>query len=163
VFKDGGGKIAFFELEDLVGRVNVKVRGSAIDTFAPLLTRGEPVVVSGKVSFPHRDADDGAEEEGPREPTILLNDVQLLVDVIKSDAVALTVRLPAKSAEKQALQQVRALLQSAPGPCPVTLHLDFDDGAEAVLALPAQLRIEVSDAVFSGLEKIFGEQVAELR
>ena len=26
IFKDGGGKIAFFELEDLTGRVNVKVR-----------------------------------------------------------------------------------------------------------------------------------------
>ena len=29
IFKDGGGKVAFFELEDLTGRVNVKVRGRA--------------------------------------------------------------------------------------------------------------------------------------
>jgi hypothetical protein len=28
MFKDGGGKVAFFELEDLTGRVNVKVRGA---------------------------------------------------------------------------------------------------------------------------------------
>ena len=37
------------------------------------------------------------------------------------------------------------------------------DGAEAVLSLGKSFRVEVSDDVLSGLEKIFGEQVAELR
>jgi DNA polymerase III subunit alpha len=162
VFKDGGGKIAFFELEDLVGRVNVKVRGSAIDTFSGVLTRGEPVVVTGKVSFPHRDAEDG-EEDGPREPTILLSDVVPLIDAIKSDATALTIKLSAALLARKQIEDVRDLLQQVPGSCPVTLQIELEDGAEATLALPPDLRIEVNDAVFSGLEKIFGEQVAELR
>lgn len=51
IFKDGGGKIAFFDLEDLTGRVTCKVRGNQIDAYAPVLTAGEPVLITGKVSF----------------------------------------------------------------------------------------------------------------
>ena len=39
----------------------------------------------------------------------------------------------------------------------------YVSGAEAFLSLGKQFRVEVSDEVLSGLEKIFGEQVAELR
>jgi len=47
VFKDGGGKAAFFELEDLTGRVSVKMRSREIDQFASLLTGNEPVLLEG--------------------------------------------------------------------------------------------------------------------
>jgi DNA polymerase-3 subunit alpha len=73
IFKDGGGKVAFLELEDLTGRVTCKVRANQIDTYAAILTAGEPVLVTGKVSFPFRDADAEEVEEGPREPTLFLN------------------------------------------------------------------------------------------
>nr|MBP9112957.1 DNA polymerase III subunit alpha [Polyangiaceae bacterium] len=49
VLRDNAGKIAFFELEDMTGRVNVKMRGRDIETYGALLTRGEPVIVTGKV------------------------------------------------------------------------------------------------------------------
>ena len=39
------GKAAFFEIEDMSGRVKAKLRGDRIDTYAPLLTSGEPVLV----------------------------------------------------------------------------------------------------------------------
>src|SRR4029078_12634977 len=41
IFKGGGGKIAFFTLEDTTGRVEVKVRQPQIETYAPLLATGE--------------------------------------------------------------------------------------------------------------------------
>ena len=79
LFKGGaGGRAAFFELEDMVGRVKAKVRGDRIETYAHLLTSGEPVLVTGKVSFPMTDEadDDGAQ----REPTLLVDSVELLAD-----------------------------------------------------------------------------------
>ncbi len=36
-------------------------------------------------------------------------------------------------------------------------------GAEAVLALGKEYRVEVGDPLLAGLERVFGEQVAELR
>jgi hypothetical protein len=39
----------------------------------------------------------------------------------------------------------------------------FEGGAEAVLSLGDSWRVDVGDALLSGIERIFGEQVAELR
>jgi DNA polymerase-3 subunit alpha len=164
MFKDGGGKIAFFELEDLSGRVTVKVRGSSIDTYAHVLNAGEPVIVSGKVSFPRRDEDAPEEpDDGPREPTIFLNEAHLLVDAVKSEAKELTIRLDTAKADDATLTKMAGVLSQSKGNCPVRLHMALSGGAEVILALGKEFRVEVSDPLFSGLERIFGEQVAELR
>jgi DNA polymerase-3 subunit alpha len=164
MFKDGGGKMAFFELEDLSGRVNVKLRGAPIETYAAVLAKGEPVVITGKVSFPRRD-DDAPEEEpdAVREATILLNDAVLLSDAVKAGTRGMTIKLAATKTDKAQLEKLREVLCAWKGACPVTLHLAMADGAEAVLALGKEYRVEVGDPVLAGLERVFGEQVAELR
>ena len=163
IFKDGGGKVAFFDLEDLTGRVTVKVRGAQIDTYAAVLTAGEPVLISGKVSFPFRGDDAEPEEEGPKEPTILLNEAVRLSDSVKKDTKQVSIRLREERTTEQQLTRMAEVLARSNGNCPVALVLAMKDGAEAFLALGKNYRVEVSDEVLSGLERIFGEQVAELR
>ncbi len=163
IFKDGGGKIAFFDLEDLTGRVTCKVRSNQIDAYAPVLTSGEPVLITGKVSFPFRESDAEEEEEGPREPTLFLNEAVRLSDAVKSDTRQIAIRLRAERTTDELLGQMREVLGRSKGDCPVTLVLAMKDGAEAVLALGRGYRVEVGDEVLSGLERVFGEQVAELR
>ncbi len=162
IFRDGGGKVAFFELEDLSGRVNVKLRGKDIDQWAPLLAMGHPILVSGKVSFPRREEGE-EEEEGPREPTLLLNEVRLLADVVRMDTRAILVRINAQNVKPGDLGRLKSAFLASPGSCPVSLQVHLLDGAEASLTLPKELRVEVSDALLAGIERIFGEQVAELR
>jgi DNA polymerase-3 subunit alpha len=173
IFKDGGGKIAFFELEDLSGRVNVKVRGSQIDAYATVLTGNEPVLLTGKVSFPRRDEDAPEDEmEAPREPTVLMNEVVLLADALRSDTKQLVLRLDAsrmaqggadeKLFEKK-LERTKELFATARGECPVVVQLSLEGGREAVLALGKEWRVEVGDDLFAGLERVFGGQIAELR
>jgi hypothetical protein len=41
--------------------------------------------------------------------------------------------------------------------------VSFEGGAEAVLTLGESWRVDVGDTLLSGIERIFGEQVAELR
>ena len=167
ILRDGGGKLAFFEIEDLTGRVSVKLRGSAIETYAAVLARGEPVLVTGKVSFPRRDEDaPGGDDDadGPREATILLNDAVVLSDAVKAETRAMAIRLATSKMQPTDLQRMADVLSAASkggGSCPVTVVLTLPDGAEAVLAL--RERVEVGDALLSGLERVFGEQVAELR
>jgi DNA polymerase-3 subunit alpha len=163
IFKDGGGKIAFLDLEDLTGRVTCKVRGNQIDAYAAVLTSGEPVLVTGKVSFPFREADGDEAEEAPREPTLFVNEVVRLADSVKSDTKLVSIRLPIERTTEDDLTKMAEVLRRSQGDCPVTLVLATKDGAEAVLALGRSFRVEVGDEVLSGLEKIFGEQVAELR
>ena len=163
IFKDGGGKIAFFELEDLTGRVNVKVRAREIDTYAHVLTGGEPVLLEGKVSFPQRGEDEPEEIDGPREPTILLNAVRPLADAVKADTRSISIRVRSDRTRASDLGRLAKVLADAKGTCPVAMYVTFPDGAEAVLTLSEQWRVEVGDGLLSGIERVFGEQVAELR
>jgi DNA polymerase-3 subunit alpha len=163
IFKDGGGKIAFFELEDLTGRVNVKVRAREIDQYAHVLTSGEPVLVEGKVSFPQRGEDEPEDPDAPREPTILLNAVRPLSEAVRADTRSIAIRVRAERTRPAELASLARVMAAAKGNCPVALYVSFADGAEAVLTLGEAWRVDVGDALLSGIERIFGEQVAELR
>jgi DNA polymerase-3 subunit alpha len=162
LFKGGsGGRAAFFEIEDMVGRVKAKLRGDRIDTYAPLLTSNEPVVVTGKVSFPLTDeADDLGDIQ--REPTLLVDSVSLLADSAFQHTRAVSIRLDAERTGKKDLETLRDLLKNAPGSCRVELVLELPEGAQAVLELDAT-RVTPSEALLGGLERAFGGSVAELR
>jgi DNA polymerase-3 subunit alpha len=163
VFKDGGGKVAFFDLEDLTGRVNVKVRAREIEQYAAVLTAGEPVLVTGKVSFPQRSEEGDDDADGPREPTILFGDVRPLTAAVRADTRSIAIRVRAERTREADLASLARVLSSAKGGCPVALVISFADGAEAMLTLGDAWRVDVGDPLLAGLERIFGEQVAELR
>ncbi len=161
IFKDGGGKVAFFELEDLTGRVSVKLRARDIEQYASILASGDPVLVSGKVSFPQRSED--SDDDSEREPTLLLNEVQPLCDAVRADTRSMMLRLSVDRARPAHLAGLARVMAAAKGTCPVALHLSFPSGAEAILALGEAWRVEVGDPLLSGIERLFGEQLAELR
>ena len=160
LFKGGsGGRAAFFEIEDLVGRVKAKLRGDRIETYAHILTGGDPVVVAGKVSFPITDEAD--EVEG-REPTLLVDSVELLSDSALKSTKAVSIKVEAERTARKDLETLRDLLRDSPGSCPVELVIELSDGAQAVLDLDGT-RVTPTDALLGGLERIFGGSVAELR
>jgi DNA polymerase-3 subunit alpha len=158
LFRGGaGGKAAFFEIEDLYGRVKAKLRGDRIETYAHFLTRGDAVLISGKVSFPMTD-----EPDDEREPTLLVDSVELLADAVLKATRSVSIRLDARRTVREDFVALRSLLEASPGPCPVELVLALPDGAEAVMALDGT-KVTPTDTILSGLERMFGETVAELR
>jgi DNA polymerase-3 subunit alpha len=158
LFKGGsGGRAAFFEIEDQFGRVEAKVRGDRIDTYAHLLTCNEPVIVSGKVSFPFSE-----EPEEERVPTLLVDGVELLSDAALRATRGISIRLDAERTRRIDLEKLKELLAASPGSCPVELVLDMKDGAQAVLDLPGT-RVTPDGVLLGGLERTFGGPVAELR
>ena len=160
LFKGGsGGRAAFFEVEDLVGRVKAKLRGDRIETYAHILTGGDPVVVSGKVSYPI--TDEPEEAEG-REPTLLVDAVELLSESALKSTRSMSIKVEAERTVRRDLETLRDLLRECPGPCPVELVIELSDGAQAVLDLDG-MRVTPTDALLGGLERIFGGTVAELR
>jgi DNA polymerase-3 subunit alpha len=158
LFKGGsGGRAAFLEIEDQFGRVQAKVRGDRIDTYAHLLTGGEPVIVSGKVSFPMTE-----DPEEEREPTLLVDSVELLSDAALRATRAISIRLDAERTRRNDLEKLKELLAASPGSCPVELVLELKDGAQAVLDLPGT-RVTPDGSLLGSLERTFGGPVAELR
>jgi DNA polymerase-3 subunit alpha len=163
IFKGGGGKAAFFTLEDTSGRVEVKVRQQQIETYGHLLAIGEPVLISGKVSFPIVDEGSEDAEAAPREPTLLLDEVGLLSDAIRAETRSVSIRMSARRDRREHIIKLAEVLRSSPGGCPVQLVIQTEDGSEAVLVLGKDLRVEPTDGMLAGLEKLFGEKVADLR
>jgi DNA polymerase-3 subunit alpha len=156
LFRSGGGRVAFFDIEDVVGRVGAKLRGDKIETYAGLLTRGDPVVVTGKVSFPVSD-----DPDEDREPTLLVDGVELVAAAILKSTRLLVIRLDAGAIRREQLAQLDVLLRQAPGRCPVELLLELDDGAEAVLTIGSIL-VTPDDMLLAGLERLFGSHAVEL-
>jgi len=157
IFKRGGSgaKAAFFEIEDVYGRVGAKLRGNRIDTYYHLLTGGEPVLVRAKVSFPMTD-----EPTEEREPPLLVDSVEPLRDAVLSSTTRMTIRLDTEAISEKQLLTLRSALDASPGACAVDLQLTLEKGEEAHLA--TAVRITPTDAVLSDLERIFGDTVAEL-
>lgn len=153
----GGSKAAFFEVEDMQGRVKAKVRGERVETYASLLTGGEPVFVSGKISFPV--TDDPSDE---KEATLQVDEVVPLVDAIRKATRAIVIPLKAAEVQRKRLEQLAQLLSEAPGPCPVDLVIEMEDGARVVMGLEGR-RVELHDGVLGGLERVFPGCVTELR
>ncbi len=158
LFKGGaGGRAAFFEIEDMYGRVKAKLRGDRIETYSALLTANEAVLLSGKVSFPMSE-----EPDEEREPTLLVDQVERLADAALKATRSVTIRLDAERTGRKDLILLKDLLDKSPGSCPVELVLTLGDGAEAVLDVQGA-RVTPSDTLLGGLERTFGAPVAELR
>jgi len=84
-------------------------------------------------------------------------------DVVKAQAKEMTIRVDTTRADESTLTRMADVLSQSKGMIPVRLHMALAGGAEVTLSLGKDFRVEVSDPLFSGLERIFGEQVAELR
>ena len=141
----------------MVGRVKAKVRGDRVDQYAPLLTGGEPVYVTGKVSFPI--TDDPSDE---KEATLLVDEVQPLLEAIKKATTAISIPLKAHEMQRPRLLALNSLLATVPGPCPVDIVVELPDGARVTMALEGR-RVELQDKVLGGLERVFPGCIAELR
>lgn len=163
IFKGAGGKSAFFDLEDKTGKATVKVRENRIDKYAPVLTSGEPVVVGGKLRFPEVSQDGEEGDAGPQLPTVLLDSVELLSDVVRSETRGVLLRLEASRTTESMVRGLGEVLATAPGTCAVSLVLDMGGGDEVQLLLPKELCVAPDDRLFTALERHFGRQVAELR
>jgi DNA polymerase III subunit alpha len=159
LFRGGGGKAAFFEIEDMQGRVKAKLRGDRIEAYGPILNAGEAVLVKGKLSFPMSDENTGNEEV---EPTVLVDEAVPLSDAVRANTRSIRVRLDSKTHGVGRFERLRQLLADNVGGCPVELQINLPEGAAAQLVID-QFKVDPNERLLSGLERLFGGCVAELR
>jgi len=153
-----GNTMAFFELEDPLGRVEVIVRPRQMDDpkTRDVLTSGEPVVVKGRVKHEQRD------EEAEEESKLLLDDVTLLSALLSKRTRQVAVSLDAKKLDRAKLQSLRTTLERFPGSIPVSLELSLS-GEWSVALVQTGMNVEPSDALLASLERLFGHKVCRLR
>ena len=156
-----GNRIAFFSLEDSVGRVEVIVRPRVLSNegLREVLQAGEPILVTGSVQF---ERGRGEADQGDSEPKIVLDEAQPLAESLRKKTRAVRVRVRVERLDRSRLQALKDTLERFPGPCPVSLEL-ASEAKWSVSMSQTGLSVEPSESLVSSLERLFGEKVCELR
>ncbi|MEM9194260.1 MAG: OB-fold nucleic acid binding domain-containing protein, partial [Myxococcota bacterium] len=156
-----GRRIAFFSLEDPLGRVEVIVRPRNLDGegVREVLQSGDPVVVTGNVQF---EQDRGGGEDAQPEAKIVLTAVAPLAESLKKRTTSVRVSVAVDTVDKARLEALKETLQKHPGGCPVRVEL-FAPGNWRVALVQTRISVDPSDALMASLERLFGKKVAELR
>jgi DNA polymerase-3 subunit alpha len=154
--KSGTGKYAFFKLEDQHGQIEFHVASSKLEEFREVLTKGDPLLVTGTVDVPWGDA------ENPRE-RLRFMDAKLLTSIRSERSTMLDVRLNADLLNGDQLTALQKLLTQFPGTCRTRLRLEIPQRSETVFDLGDDFKVEASDELLARLEQVFGDRVAVLR
>ncbi|MBW2510194.1 MAG: DNA polymerase III subunit alpha [Deltaproteobacteria bacterium] len=154
-----GHTMAFFHIEDALGRVEVIVRPKPLEStgLREALKSGQPILLTGRVKHEVDRNDDTATPEAK----ILLEEATLLSDALHARTTSVTVRLPVESIDRTKLDSLRSMLEQYPGPCPVSLELS-SPGDWRVNLSETGLFVDPTDALLTSLERLFGSKVCEL-
>ena len=160
-----GGKMAFFQLDDPFGRIEVIVRQRVVEQFREILQSDVPLLITGIVR-PERDAqaaplDDDMQAQPP-DMKLLLDGATPLVQAFRAKTRTVRVRVHVDRVDKKKLVELRRALEAHPGTCPVTVLLESSADWRVTFG-SGKLSVEPSEAMLSSLERLFGEKVAELR
>jgi len=170
-----GKRMAWVTLEDLTGSVSVVcfpakeggrsvmgkdgrwVRTSArpgFENWEALLKGDEPVLVTGAVQINQRD------EEQPT-AEIIAEQVESLREMRDRRVKRLQLRVAADNLTEERLRQLAELGRLHAGSTPLSVCIVLPGRAEANIE-NTSLKVAVSDELLRSVEKLFGEQVAEL-
>ncbi|MFK7986767.1 MAG: DNA polymerase III subunit alpha, partial [Sandaracinaceae bacterium] len=156
-----GGKMAFFHIEDSLGRVEVIVRTKTLEAAREALTAGDPILLTASIKFEFkRDGNDSGSEEN--ETKLVLESAQSLSEALREKTKSVRIRLKVEKTEASKLGSLKSAIEKNPGPCPLTLEI-WSAEKWIVSIGRTGYSVEPSEAFMSRLEQIFGEKVCELR
>jgi DNA polymerase-3 subunit alpha len=154
--KNGTGKYAFFKLEDQHGQIELHVASAKLEEYRPVLTKGDPLLVTGTVDVPYGDA------ENPRERLRFL-DAKLLTSIRAERSTMMDLRLNADLVSSEQLLTLQRLLRQFPGNCRTRVRFEIPERSETVFDLGEEFKVAASDELLARLEQVFGDRVAVLR
>ncbi|HET6610528.1 MAG TPA: OB-fold nucleic acid binding domain-containing protein, partial [Kofleriaceae bacterium] len=148
----GDGKLAFFQLEDTLGQLEVVVFPKTFEKVRPVLVGDEPLLCSGKV------VDEG--EQGRHAYKMLLEEAVPLSELRREKTTRIEIALCADSVTSAQIEALRGALESARGSCQAVVKLAIGDGTEAVIPLGDAYKVAPTDELLTRLERLFGTRVA---
>ncbi len=143
--------MAYFQLEDLTGDIEVTVFPSCYANVSGFLTEGESVFVLGKL------------EKNEQSIKILAEDIVLMERVEEAWTTSLHIHADANGIDEDVLKRLSEILRRYRGGCKAYLHINIPGTAEAVIALPDELNLRVENTLHMELQEIFGPGSIETR
>jgi DNA polymerase-3 subunit alpha len=150
----GDGKLAFFNLEDDRGQIEVVVFPKTFEKVRHILVSDEPLLCSGRV------VDEGEGEQHAFR--LLLEDAVPLAELRRSKTTRVEIHLDADAVTAEQIRSLRGLLAGARGTCDTAIRLKIRGRSEAVIPLGESYRVAPTDELLLSLERLFGDRVATL-
>lgn len=143
--------MAFMQLEDMEGIIEVVIFPSVYADCQHLLTEDRPVMVQGKVQ---------QEEKG----TKLLADKLIAMEEAESLWTAeVHFDIDTTRTDPELLARLRDLVRRYPGDCSGWLHLKMEENVETIIAMSDQWRIQPSEALSREVKALLGYPAVETR
>jgi DNA polymerase-3 subunit alpha len=152
--KRGDGKLAFFQLEDQQGQLEVVVFPKTFEKVRAVLVSDEPILCAGKV------VDEGEGEQHAWR--LLLEDATPLADLRKAKTSRVDIHLDADAVTPQQIEMLRGILEQSRGPCRTVLRLKIPQRSETIIPLGESYSVAPTDELLLRLERLFGTRVASL-
>ncbi|MEW5911933.1 MAG: DNA polymerase III subunit alpha [Thermodesulfobacteriota bacterium] len=144
-----GDRMAFVDLEDLKGSVEVICFPDCYAQAEEHLKGEQPLLVRGVVDKDER----GVKVKATR--------IEPLGQAARSMTTRLRLKVEAPGLTREKLVLLRQTLSRHPGGCRVSLHLNVPGKGEAVLALPGQYRVDPAPELVEQVNALFGHPVVE--
>jgi len=142
-----GDRMAFVTLEDVQGQVEVILFPEVYKEFGSTLETEQPVLIRGVVDW----GDDGAK--------IIAERIMPLAQAAATLAPKVHISLATPGLTRETLAQLKSIVERAPGPSPLYLHLLFPDEREVVVLPEGRFQVTPSEELVSHIEALFGSEV----
>jgi DNA polymerase-3 subunit alpha len=152
--KRGDGKLAFFQLEDQAGQLEVMVFPKTFEKVRSVLIGDEPLLCTGKV------VDEGEGEQHAWR--MLLEDAVPLAELRKARTSRVDIHIDAEAVTPGQIRDLRGILESAEGSCRTVLRLRIPRRSETIIPLGDSFNVAPTDDLLLRLERLFGTRVASL-
>jgi len=154
--KNGQGKYAFLTLEDHTGQIEMIVNARKVEEYRDVLSRDEPLLVTGTVDSPFGDGEAARER-------LRFMDAKPLAKIRAEKSSQLDIRLNADVIKEDQLVALEKLLRMHQGACRAVLRMEIPMRSESVMPLGDDYKIAATDDLLARIEQIFGARVAVLR
>ena len=136
--------MAFMQLEDLEGSIEVVVFPSVYTDCQHLLTDDRPIMVQGKVQ---------KDEKGDK---ILADSIIAMEDAETQWTAEVHFNINVERTDKEMLARLRDLVRRYPGDCQGWLHLKMPDEVETVIAITEDWRFQPGDELRREVDALLG-------
>jgi DNA polymerase-3 subunit alpha len=145
--------MAFVQLEDMVGSVELIVFAKSYAKFELLLKTDEPLLVKAKL--------EEITEEGTAK--LLCEDVRMLSEVRETETEQVLFQLNASEATDSKLTELRELIERYPGQAGTAVQYTTEGKVGVTMALPEEFKVRPSREMVEAVETVFGRRVAAFR
>ena len=149
----GDGKLAFFQLEDAAGQLEVIVFPKTFEKVREVLVSDEPLLCKGTVK------DEGEGENHAFK--MLLEEATPLAALRVSKTTKVVIRIDATSVTEDDIEKLRGILVESSGNCTPLVIMQIPGRSQTAIYLGDTFKVAPSDELLSALQGLLGQTAAE--